>query len=92
VLLELRRKGLGRWRLVVGERIPAELTPEREDLHVESEVDGALDDGELTLIDTLIGQLLAFFRCLEIGGRPDAPSSSGAIRRVVERFAIHAGE
>jgi tagatose-6-phosphate ketose/aldose isomerase len=92
VLLELRRKGLGRWRLVVGERIPSELTPEREDLHVESEVDGALDDGELTLIDALIGQLLAFFRCLEIGGRPDAPSSSGAIRRVVERFAIHAGE
>ena len=32
VLLELRRKGLGRWRLVVGERIPPELAPESEDV------------------------------------------------------------
>ena len=40
-------------------------------------------------MNSLTGQLLAFFRCLENGGRPDSPSS-GAIRRVVERFAIHA--
>ena len=49
-----------------------------------------LEDGELTLIDALTGQLLAFFRCLDGGGRPDSPSS-GAIRRVVESFAIHDG-
>jgi len=94
VLLELGRKNLGRWRLVVGERIPAELSPGAEDVRVDPS-DGVssetpLEDGELTLIDALIGQLLAFFRCLDGGGRPDAPSS-GAIRRVVESFAIHAG-
>jgi tagatose-6-phosphate ketose/aldose isomerase len=92
VLLELGRKGLGRWRLVVGERIPAELSPGAEDVRVEASAadshEAPLSDGELTLIDALTGQLLAFFRCLDGGGRPDSPSS-GAIRRVVESFAIH---
>jgi tagatose-6-phosphate ketose/aldose isomerase len=91
VLLELRRKGLGRWSVVVGDRIPAGLASEPEDVRVEAGADGGtLDDGELTLIDAVTGQLLAFFRCLHLGGRPDSPSS-GAIRRVVESFEIHAG-
>ncbi len=91
VLMELRRKGLGRWRLVVGERIPPELAPEAEDVRLEvAGEDRPLDDGELALIDAVAGQLLAFFRCLHGGGRPDSPSS-GVIRRVVESFVIHAG-
>jgi tagatose-6-phosphate ketose/aldose isomerase len=98
VLLELRRKGLGGWRLVVGERIPPELAPEGEDvlLDVADDVelnvaDGVpVDDGDLALLSAVAGQLLAFFRCLQGGGRPDEPSSAGIIRRVVERFAIHA--
>ena len=90
VLLELRRKGLGRWTVLVGDRIPADLASGREDVRVDAGHDGPLDDAELTLIDALTGQLLAFFRCLHLGGRPDSPSS-GAIRRVVESFEIHAG-
>ena len=92
VLVELTRKGLGRWRLVVGERIPQELTPGPEDVRLDmSGHDRPLDDGELALLDAVSGQLLAFFRCLHGGGRPDSPSS-GVIRRVVEGFAIHARE
>ena len=86
VLLELQRKGLGRWRLVVGERIPQELAPGPEDVRIE----GSGADRDLVLLDAVVGQLLAFFRCLHGGGRPDSPSS-GVIRRVVENFAIHAG-
>jgi tagatose-6-phosphate ketose/aldose isomerase len=90
VLLELQRKGLGRWRLVVGERIPHELTPGPEDVRIDvTGEDHPLDDGELVLLDAVVGQLLAFFRCLHGGGRPDSPSS-GVIQRVVESFAIHA--
>ena len=90
VLLELQRKGLGRWRLVVGERIPHELTPGPEDVRIDvTGEDEPLDDGELVLLDAVAGQLLAFFRCLEGGGRPDSPSS-GVIQRVVESFAIYA--
>jgi tagatose-6-phosphate ketose/aldose isomerase len=91
VLAELRRKRLGRWRLVVGERIPPELAPEAEDVRLDvADEDRSFDHGELALIDAVVGQLLAFFRCLHGGGRPDAPSS-GVIRRVVENFVIHAG-
>ena len=87
--MELRRKGLGRWRLVVGERIPPDLAGESEDVRID--VSGGsrpLDDGELSLLDVVAGQLLAFFRCLHGGGRPDRPST-GVIQRVVEGFAIH---
>jgi len=92
VLVELQRKGLGRWRLVVGEQIPSELAPEPEDVRLD--LDGGqppLEDGDLALLDAMAGQLLAFFRCLQGGGRPDSPSA-GVIRRVVESFAIHADE
>jgi tagatose-6-phosphate ketose/aldose isomerase len=89
VLDELQQKRLGRWRLVVGERIPLELAPHPEDVRLEvGGGDHQLDDGELALLDAMAGQLLAFFRCLDGGGRPDMPSS-GVIRRVVESFAIH---
>jgi tagatose-6-phosphate ketose/aldose isomerase len=87
VLRELIRKGLGRWRLVVGEDIPPELAPDGEDVRLD--IGPSLDDGDLALIAAIVGQLLAFFRCLHGGGRPDEPSSSGIISRVVEPFAIH---
>src|SRR5262249_39742783 len=91
VLVELRRKWLGGWRLVVGERIPPDLAPGPDDVRIDvAAEDRSLDDGELALIDAVAGQLLAFFRCLDGGGRPDSPSS-GVIQRVVESFVIHAG-
>lgn len=89
VLVELRRKGLGRWRLIVGERIPADLAPDAEDVRLEmSGGDRPLEDRELALLGAVAGQLLAFFRCLHGGGRPDQPSA-GVIRRVVESFSLH---
>jgi tagatose-6-phosphate ketose/aldose isomerase len=33
--------------------------------------------------------LLAFFRCLKEGLRPDSPSETGVIQRVVESFTLH---
>ena len=41
------------------------------------------------LLDVLVGQLLAFFRCLGSGYRPDSPSADGVITRVVSGFEIH---
>jgi tagatose-6-phosphate ketose/aldose isomerase len=35
------------------------------------------------------GQLLALFRCLSVGLRPDAPSTGNVINRVVEDFALY---
>jgi tagatose-6-phosphate ketose/aldose isomerase len=60
------------------------------DLHVEYAADiGHVADDALVLLDVLVAQLLAFFRCLEMGLKPDAPSSDGIINRVVGEFAIH---
>jgi tagatose-6-phosphate ketose/aldose isomerase len=56
---------------------------------VDCEVTPSLTDDELTVIDTLAGQLLAFFRCLASGNRPDSPSADSVITRVVSAFEIH---
>ncbi len=53
------------------------------------DVDFDLDDDDAALIDVVVGQLLGFFRSLALGLKPDAPSVSGVISRVVRRFEIH---
>jgi tagatose-6-phosphate ketose/aldose isomerase len=41
-------------------------------------------------VDVIFGQLLGLFSSIEIGMKPDSPSPSGLISRVVEKFAIYA--
>jgi tagatose-6-phosphate ketose/aldose isomerase len=85
VLRELSRKQLGMARLVVGHDIPADvLAP--GDIAVETLPDAS--DLPVVLAGVVVAQLLAFFRCLRLGGRPDAPSE-GVLTRVVEAFALH---
>ena len=87
LLRELDRKGLGRHRVVVGSEVPDEL--HREDQTIIECGPLTIPDDDLTLIDALVGQLLAFFRCREEGVRPDSPSEGGMITRVVSAFEIH---
>jgi tagatose-6-phosphate ketose/aldose isomerase len=88
LLRELTRKGLGRTRVVVGEAIPADVLGEGG---VAIELPGfyALEEAQQLMVHVVVGQLLAFFRCLALGQRPDAPSQ-GVLTRVVESFVIHA--
>jgi tagatose-6-phosphate ketose/aldose isomerase len=88
LLRELDQKQLGRRRVLVGAQIPRELAGEGVVI-VDCDPISSLDDADLTVIDTLVGQLLAFFRCRAGGYRPDSPSASGVITRVVSSFAIH---
>jgi tagatose-6-phosphate ketose/aldose isomerase len=90
LLRELDRKKLGASRVVVGASVPAGLASRPEDVLVDVEAAGALSDPDLVVVDVLVGQVLAFFRCLGAGLRPDSPSAGGVINRVVESFAIHA--
>jgi tagatose-6-phosphate ketose/aldose isomerase len=90
LLRELDRKKLGASRVVVGASVPAGLASRPEDVLVDVEAAGALSDSDLVVVDVLVGQVLAFFRCLGAGLRPDSPSAGGVINRVVESFAIHA--
>jgi tagatose-6-phosphate ketose/aldose isomerase len=97
LLRELDRKRLGAGKLVAGVRHPeadpsaaSADTTRAGDAFVEypAETTHVADDG-LVLLDVLVAQLLAFFRCLEMGLKPDEPSSDGIINRVVGNFAIH---
>lgn len=88
LLEELDRKRLGARKLLVGCAVPDELVAAR-DLAVELEGVAELGDAPLPILDVLVGQQLAFFRCLHEGLRPDLPSADGVISRVVERFALH---
>lgn len=88
LLRELTRKGLGRTRVVVGESIPVDVLGE-EGVAVELPGFYALEEAQQLMVHVVVGQLLAFFRCLALGQRPDAPSQ-GVLTRVVESFVIHA--
>jgi tagatose-6-phosphate ketose/aldose isomerase len=85
---ELNRKKLGARKVIVGHEVPADLAG-ADDLVVDMPGLGEIDDDAAPLLDVLVGQLLAFIRCLTIGLRPDMPSDDGVISRVVEDFAIH---
>lgn len=91
LLRELDQKGLGLLKVVVGEAVPRELLQER-DLVVECKGLAPLGDENVPVIDVIVGQLLAFFRCLEEGLRPDSPSEDGVISRVVQTFVLHSLE
>jgi len=89
VLTELDRKGLGSGRVILGSGVPPGVAASPEALVLEC---GALSPGadeDLTLLDAVVGQLLAFFRCLAGGHHPDSPSVDSVITRVVSGFEIH---
>ena len=88
LLRELDQKELGLFKLVVGENVPSDLLREN-DVALNCKGLEQLGDENLPVIDVLVGQMLAFFRCLEEGLRPDSPSEDGVISRVVQTFALH---
>jgi len=85
---ELNQKKLGCAKLIFGEDIPPDLA-DSVDVLIECKGLAKIGDENVSVLDVLVGQLLAFFRCLKEGLHPDAPSSSGVINRVVQEFALH---
>jgi tagatose-6-phosphate ketose/aldose isomerase len=88
LLRELDRKQLGLLKLIAGENVPADMLREN-DVAIECPGLGKLGDDYACVVHVVVGQLLAFFRCLHEGLRPDSPSESGVINRVVESFQLH---
>lgn len=88
LIRELNAKGLGMAKLLFGADIPADLAGSGD---VAMEPDGLSEIGDenLPILNTVVGQLLAFFRCLKEGLKPDSPSDSGVIHRVVQGFTLH---
>jgi tagatose-6-phosphate ketose/aldose isomerase len=88
LLRELDQKELGLLKIVVGEAVPAELVREN-DVVLDCKGFGEIGDENCPVIDVIVGQLLAFFRCMEVGLRPDSPSENGVISRVVQTFTLY---
>jgi len=85
---ELNRKGLGARKVLVGAGVPPDLVSPG-DLVVDVPGLASVDDDDAPVLDVLVGQVLALFRCMATGLRPDSPSDDGVISRVVESFEIH---
>ena len=87
VVRELAQKQLGMFRILVGQDLPRDLAAS-QDVVIPYHV-GNLADEDLPVLDVLVGQILAFFRCLQEGLRPDCPSENGVIHRVVKAFDLY---
>ncbi|MGI8962788.1 MAG: SIS domain-containing protein [Bryobacteraceae bacterium] len=88
LLRELDRKKLGLLKLIAGENVPRDVLREN-DVAIDCPGLGTLGDDNACVVHVVVGQLLAFFRCLQEGLRPDSPSEGGVINRVVENFQLH---
>ena len=89
LLRELDRKALGARRVVVGAGIPPERRrpPRRAPARLRDRA--AVRRRGPDAARRRDGQLVAFFRCLDAGYRPDSPSQQSVITRVVSGFEIH---
>jgi tagatose-6-phosphate ketose/aldose isomerase len=88
LLHELDEKNLGLLKVIVGENVPASVARE-QDIIINCPMLNEVGDDCAAVVDVVIGQLLGFFRCLHEGLRPDSPSESGVINRVVQDFKLH---
>ena len=75
-------------KVIVGDDIPEQLL-NPQDLAVRCPGMAAAGDDAAPSLHVLVGQLIAFFQCMQQGLRPDSPSVDGVISRVVESFRIH---
>jgi len=91
LIRELNRKRLGAMKLLVGENIDRDLLTDG-DQAIELPGLAQVGDDDAAVLHVTVGQLLAFFRCIEEGLKPDAPSENGVINRVVEDFPIYRRE
>lgn len=91
LIRELSCKQLGAGKLIFGESVPRDLAG-AGDVVVECGGAARLADEDWPVLDVMVGQILAFFRCRKEGLQPDSPSSDGVIQRVVQNFALHGME
>ena len=84
---ELTAKGLGMQKVIVGSNVPRTLL-RAGDVVIEDEGFAHASDESSAVLHVLVGQVLAFFRCMHEGLQPDAPSEGGVIHRVVQKFKL----
>jgi tagatose-6-phosphate ketose/aldose isomerase len=86
LLRELRSDALAGRVIAITAQVHDAVT-QGEYLHVQQL--GRAGDGDLYFPYIVCGQLYAFHRSLAVGNKPDLPSNSGAVSRVVRGVTIH---
>jgi tagatose-6-phosphate ketose/aldose isomerase len=89
MLRELKAKRQGCGVLAVCDRATSEIRAactHAVELYPEGE---AVEDGYRVMTDVMVGQILGVFKSLAVGLKPDNPSTSGTINRVVQGVTIY---
>jgi tagatose-6-phosphate ketose/aldose isomerase len=86
LLRELRSEGLA-GRVIAITAQAHDAVAEGDYLHVPHTAEAG--DGDLYFPYVVCGQLYAFHRALSLGNKPDQPSNSGTVSRVVRGVTIH---
>ena len=90
LLNEVRRQELGKMTILIGQALDDEVRrygDEVIDISVDSQP--VLPDALTPPVYVIFGQLLGLFKSLQLGFRPDSPSETGIIHRVVQGVKIY---
>jgi len=89
MLGELKSKGQGRSTLVICDQVSPGIEAV-SDFRIDLFPDGtAVPDSFRIMTDVVVGQLLGMFKSMAVGLKPDNPSTSGVINRVVQGVVIY---
>ena len=89
MLRELKAKKQGCGTLVICDKATSELRELSTAIVELFPAGGAVEDDFRIMTDTMVGQILGTFACLRCGLKPDNPSVSGTISRVVQGVTIY---
>ena len=89
LLGEIAHKQLGLHTVIAGANLAPELAARRNTTAINFHLPAEASDADMTILHVLVGQLIAFFRCLHENLKPDSPSADGVISRVVPPFRIY---
>ena len=88
LLREIEKKGVVQTRVAVAIEATSEIRKECEYL-LTSGLQASIPDAYRPPLDVIFGQLLGLFFSIRFNLKPDAPSPSGVITRVVQNVSIH---
>ncbi|MCD6405660.1 MAG: SIS domain-containing protein [Planctomycetes bacterium] len=90
LLKENHAKGLGMRTVAVTTQSDEELAAAVDDvIEVQPRGKSKIPDIARAPVDTIFAQMLGMFKSMAFGYRPDAPSKSGVIHRVVEGISVY---
>jgi tagatose-6-phosphate ketose/aldose isomerase len=89
LLREIREKGIGKAVLTVAHTVPDEIRAMSDYTIEYGPRAEAVPDNLIPPVYIIVGQLLGLFTSLRLGLRPDNPSESGIIHRVVQGVKVY---